>query len=370
MTDGRIPFVDLGIQQRDVAEAVRAGFDRVLEAGTFILGPEVEAFEREFAAYCGVDYAVGVGNGTDALELALRGGGLQPGDEVIIPANTFVATAEAVVRAGGFVRLVDCDENFLIDVESVKSALGPRTKAIIGVHLYGQAAPIEALRNVAGDGVLIVEDAAQSQGARRGEARAGGLGDVAATSFYPGKNLGAYGDAGAVLTNSPEIAERIRMLRNHGGMRRYEHLAVGTNSRLDGLQAVVLSAKLGRLDGWNQERRDAAAHYGRRLASVAGVVAPVTADGNEHVFHLYVVRVPLRDQLVAALSSAGIGVGIHYPCAVHLLPAFSFLGLAEGDFPVAEKLSGEIISLPMYPGITIAQQDTVVDALIRAMESL
>ncbi|MBC7590026.1 MAG: aminotransferase class I/II-fold pyridoxal phosphate-dependent enzyme, partial [Salinibacterium sp.] len=226
-----VPFVDLRLQHAQIAAEVASGFDRVLAEGSFILGPEVEAFENAFAEYSGVKHVVGVGNGTDAIELALVGGGIRPGDEVIIPANTFVATAEAVVRAGGVLRLVDCDDDFLIDVEEVAAAVSSSTRAVIGVHLYGQAAPMELLRQAIRSDVLLVEDAAQSQGARRNGVRAGGLADVAGTSFYPGKNLGAYGDGGAVLTSSAEVADHIRALRNHGGVRRYEHLAVGTNSR-------------------------------------------------------------------------------------------------------------------------------------------
>jgi dTDP-4-amino-4,6-dideoxygalactose transaminase len=369
VTDQHVPLVDLGIQHSQIAEEVAAGFDRVLDSGAYILGPEVESFERAFAEYAGVSRVVGVGNGTDALELALRAGGVQPGAEVVLPANTFVATAEAVVRAGARVRLVDCDENFLIDPGALESAMSKDVRAVVGVHLYGQTAPMELLRDVAGRNVLLVEDAAQSQGARRHGVSAGGLGDVAGTSFYPGKNLGAYGDGGAVMTNDDAIADRVCMLRNHGGARRYEHTVIGVNSRLDGLQAVVLSAKLSRLEEWNQQRRDAATYYGELLADEAAVVTPQTVEGNEHVYHLYVVRVPQRDRVVERLNRAGIGASIHYPIPVHRVPAFSYLGLPEGSFPVAERLSTEILSLPIYPGITLEQQESVVVALSRAIHS-
>ncbi|CAN5472812.1 DegT/DnrJ/EryC1/StrS family aminotransferase [soil metagenome] len=368
MTDIQsVPFVDLHLQHAQIAAEVATGFDRVLAQGSYILGPEVEAFEKAFAEYSGVEHVVGVGNGTDAIELALVGGGIRPGDEVIIPANTFVATAEAVVRAGGVLRLVDCDDDFLIDVEAVAAAVSPSTRAVIGVHLYGQAAPMELLREAIGSDVLLVEDAAQSQGARRNGVRAGGLADVAGTSFYPGKNLGAYGDGGAVLTSSAEVADHIRALRNHGGVRRYEHLEVGTNSRLDGLQGVVLSAKLARLDEWNQQRRDAAAYYDQLLADVDTVTVPRTVEGNEHVFHLYVIRTHRRDELVTALGAAGIGAGIHYPAPVHRVPAFDFLGLPAGSFPRSEQLATEILSLPIFPGITRAQQEQVVQTLVSAI---
>jgi dTDP-4-amino-4,6-dideoxygalactose transaminase len=235
---------------------------------------------------------------------------------------------------------------------------------VIGVHLYGQLADVDAVRRLAGPDVIVVEDAAQSQGATNRGRRSGSLGDASGTSFYPGKNLGAYGDGGAVSTNDAAIASRVRALRNHGGLKKYEHLVVGTNSRLDSLQAVVLSAKLRHLDAWNAERRRLASRYSLLLAGVQGVSTPVTAPGNEHVFHQYIVRVAERDRVVAALVAAGIGAGIHYPSPVHLLPAFAHLGYARGDFPTAERLADEILSLPIYPGLTERQQDRVVEVLL------
>jgi dTDP-4-amino-4,6-dideoxygalactose transaminase len=362
-----IPLVDLGLQHRRIADEVRAGFERVFADTSFILGPEAERFEQAYAAYCAVRHCVGVGNGTDAVELALRACGVGAGDEVVLPANTFVATAEAVLRAGATVVLADCDETYLLDPESVVAHVGPRTRAVIPVHLYGQLAPMKAIAGAAGEDVLVIEDAAQSQGATQGGRPAGSFGAAAATSFYPGKNLGAYGDAGAVTTDSDEVAARLRAMRNHGGVRRYEHGELGVNSRLDGLQAVVLSAKLARLDAWNAERREAADRYGRLLAGLPGVVLPQVAAGNEHVWHLYVVRVPRRDEVLAALSAAGIGAGIHYPAPVHLLPAFAFLGLDAGSFPRAEAYAREIVSLPLFPGITADQQERVADALSAAL---
>jgi dTDP-4-amino-4,6-dideoxygalactose transaminase len=363
-----VPLVDLGWQHRQVAEEVRAGFDAVLSSTAFVLGPHVAAFEAEFAQYCGVGHCVGVANGTDAIELALRASGVGEGDEVILPANTFFATAEAVVRAGASVVLVDCDEDFLIDVTKVKEALTERTRAVIAVHLYGQMAPVGQLRAILPDSVLLFEDGAQSQGAQSQGARSGSVGLAAATSFYPGKNLGAYGDAGAVMTDSAEVAEALRRLRNHGGVARYEHETVGMNSRLDGLQAVVLSAKLRRLDAWNAARREAARRYGELLGDVAGCVLPRVVPGNEHVWHLYVVRVPERDRVLAEVQAAGIGAGLHYPVPVHLLPATQRLELGvPGDFPVAERLAGEILSLPLFPGITDGQQVRVAEALRDAL---
>lgn len=363
----RVPMLDLGIQHRQVADIVRAGFERVFAATSFIQGPEVGRFEAEFAAYCEIDHVIGVGNGTDALELALRGAGIKSGDEVIVPANTFIATAEAVIRAGAIVVFVDCDENFLIDSALVREALTERTRAIIAVHLYGQTAPIDDLRAVVGTDVVIIEDAAQSQGARYRGRRAGSLGDVGGTSFYPGKNLGAYGDAGAVLTTSSAIAERVRMLGNHGSLKKYEHLSIGTNSRLDTLQAVVLSAKLTLLDEWNAQRRVLAERYDSLLAESPDVVTPVTVAGNEHVFHQYVVRVADRDRVVGEMNAAGIGAGIHYPYPVHLAPAFAAVDRGVGTFPVAELLAGEILSLPIYPGLTRAQQNRVIEVFLSCL---
>jgi dTDP-4-amino-4,6-dideoxygalactose transaminase len=367
VTVSDVPFVDLALQNAQVAEAVAAGFERVLSTNGFVLGPEVVRFEDDFAAYCGVAQTIGVGNGTDALEIALASAGVGPGDEVIVPANTFVATAEAVVRVGADLVLADCDDDFLVCPESVAERVTRRTRAVIAVHLYGQAAPVERIRAAAGAEVVLVEDAAQAQGATRGGVRAGALGDVAATSFYPGKNLGAYGDAGAVMTSSTWMAEKARILRNHGGIARYEHLEVGRNSRLDGLQAAVLSAKLPLLDRWNLERREAAARYDELLDGVVGIRTPRTLPGNEHVHHLYVVRVRERDRVLARLQAAGIGSGIHYPTAIHRMPAFAHLGLGAGSYPAAERAAGEILSLPMFPGITPAQQERVADVLVEAV---
>ncbi|GAB3604662.1 DegT/DnrJ/EryC1/StrS family aminotransferase [Conyzicola nivalis] len=358
-----VPMLDLGYQNRQVADEIAEGFARVIEKNDFILGSDVSAFERQYADYLHVDHVVGVGNGTDALVLALRAAGIGAGDEVIVPANTFVATAEAVVLVGATVRFVDCGPDYLIDLDALRDAVSAATRAVIAVHLYGQVAPVDAIRTIVGDDVVIVEDAAQSQGARAGERWAGALGDVAATSFYPGKNLGAFGDAGAVMTRSETIANRVRAVRNHGGLRKYEHVEIGTNSRLDSLQAVVLSAKLARLDSWNDERRAIAARYTEALAAVDGVTAPLTAPGADHVFHQYVVELDDRDRVLGELNSAGIGAGIHYPVPVHLLPAFARHSPGAGAFPAAERQAGRILSLPVYPGLTETMQAEVVDQL-------
>lgn len=362
----QVPLVDLGIQRDRVRDAVREGFEEVMHHTSFVLGPAVTRFEEEYARYCEVAHCVGVGNGTDAVELALRAAGVGVGDEVIVPANTFVATAEGVVRVGAELVLVDCTDDALIDPQAVEDAVTGRTRAVVGVDLYGQMAPYAALRSAAGESVAVVADGAQSQGARQHARRAGSVADVTATSFYPGKNLGAYGDGGAVLTPDPQIAARLRLLRNHGEASKYEHVVIGGNSRLDSLQAVVLSAKLACLDDWNSERRAAAALY-ELLLQGSGVVTPPVADGNEHVFHLYVVRVPDRDGVLKELHARGIGAGIHYPRPIHLLPAFEYLGQGPGTFPVAEGSASCILSLPLFPGITPAQQRYVVEALLEAM---
>ncbi|GAA5172778.1 MULTISPECIES: DegT/DnrJ/EryC1/StrS family aminotransferase [Amycolatopsis] len=364
-----IPLVDLAVQHRQVADEVAAGWAEVLATTAFVGGPAVSAFEAEFAAYVGAKHCIGVGNGTDALELALRAAGVGAGDECVLPANTFIATAEAVVRAGARPVLVDCDEDTgLLDVDAISGVLTDRTAAILPVHLYGQPAPVERILPLArAIGAVVVEDAAQAQGARRHGAGAGTLGDLAGTSFYPGKNLGAYGDGGAVLTGDAELAEQVRLLSAHGSPRKYEHEIVGFNSRLDTLQAVVLSAKLKRLEGWNEARRAAAARYDDLLAGLPQVTTPVVLPGNEPVWHLYVVRVPDRDRVLAHLRDHGIGAGVHYPTPVHRTEAFAWLGYAEGDFPVAEKVGGELLSLPLYAEITPEQQERVVGTLAEAL---
>jgi dTDP-4-amino-4,6-dideoxygalactose transaminase len=366
-----IPLVDLGAQHAAVADEIAEGWREVLARTSFIAGPQVAKFESEYASFIGTRHCVGVANGTDAIEIALRALGVGRGDECILPANTFIATAEAVSRAGATPVLVDCadDGTYLIDADAVEAAMTSRTRVIIPVHLYGQAAPVEQLLPLAGKtGAWVVEDAAQSQGARRRGKSAGELGHAAATSFYPGKNLGAYGDAGAVLTDSDELAARMRMIRDHGSLYKYEHEVIGVNSRLDTLQAVVLSAKLRRLAGWNAARQAAASRYDALLSQVEEVTRPSVLDGNEHVWHLYVVRVPDRDRVLKELHAAGIGAGIHYPVPIHLTSAFAERGYAERAFPVAEKVAREILSLPLFPEITPSQQERVVSVLLAAIK--
>ncbi|OIJ24104.1 DegT/DnrJ/EryC1/StrS family aminotransferase [Nocardioides luteus] len=365
----KVPFVDLGAQQSEIEDEVRLGLDRVFERTAFVGGPEVTAFEDAYAAYVGASHCVGVGNGTDALELAMRAVGVRPGGEVIVPANTFIATAEAATRIGAVPVPVDVDdEHLLIDPAAVERAITPRTQAIAPVHLFGQAAFVEQLLPLASAaGIPVIEDAAQAQGARRHGRACGSLTTVAATSFYPGKNLGAAGDAGAVTTSDPEIARTVRLLSAHGSETKYVHEVAGMNSRLDTIQAVVLSAKLARLEKWNELRRQAADRYHALLSGVAGVRVPESAPGNQDVWHLYVVRVASRDRVLEALLDAGIGAGIHYPFPVHLTGAYASLGLGDGSFPVAERAAGEILSLPMFPHLSPEQQEYVADVLTEAV---
>lgn len=364
-----IPLVDLRAQHGQVSERVRAGIEDVLRRGSFILGEEVAAFEAAFAKYTGVRHCVGVGSGTDAIELMLRAAGIGSGDEVIVPANSFIATALAVVRAGATPVFADVEARYyLVDSERLATRIGARTRAIIAVHLFGQMAPMSTLDALAREaGVLLFEDAAQAHGARQVGAGPGRFGVAAASSFYPSKNLGACGDGGAVLTNDGDLAQRVRALRNYGSERKYHHPILGFNSRLDTMQAVVLNAKLPLLDEWNAARRQAAARYDRLLERMPNVVRPAVRPENEPVWHLYVVRVPQRDLVLERLTAAGIGAGVHYPVPIHLQGAFRDRGHGVGDFPVTERAAAEILSLPLFPEITLAQQEQVAAELARAL---
>lgn len=371
MMESNIPLVDLAAQQREIADEVGPVLDEILERTAFVNGPQVDNFERNYASYIGVGHCIGVGNGTDALEMSLRAVGVRPGGEVVIPANTFIATAGAIARAGATPVLVDVDDDYLlIDPSKIEQAITERTQAIIPVHLFGQAAPVELVTEVLGGrDIAIVEDAAQAHGAQRHGARAGTLGLAAGTSFYPGKNLGAAGDAGAVLTSDGEVARKVRLMGNHGSERKYVHESVGFNSRLDTIHAAVLDAKLRRLENWNAARRAAAARYDELLSDVPGIRTPEVMPGNEHVWHLYVVRVARRDEVLSALNSAGVGAGIHYPQAIHQTGAFGYLATGSLPLPVAERAASEILSLPIYPHITAAQQERVADVLREAVRS-
>ena len=360
----RIPFADLAAMTREVREEIEASFAQVLDSGRFIGGEVVERFERDWAAYCRTTHAVGVANGTDALQLALRGLGIGPGDEVVVPANTFVATAEAVVLAGATPRFADVSpDTLLLTAATLEAALTPRTRAVVVVHLYGQVADMDAIARVAASsGLAVVEDAAQAHGAVWRGRPAGSLGDVGCFSFYPGKNLGAFGDAGAVVTDDADLAHRIRCMRDHGRAQgsHHEHPFLGTNSRMDALQAAVLSAKLPRLAAWTSARQLRAEQYRTELS--AGPVRLVDdASGGGHVYHLLVARVPHRERVRSALAQAGIEAGLHYPRPCHLQPPYT--GCADRPLPVTEEAAGEILSLPMFPHLTAEQVTRVCEQL-------
>lgn len=363
-THTEVPFVDLVSQFDDVAAEVLPVMQDVLCSAGYIGGQHVAAFESAYAHFAGAEHCVGVGNGTDAIELALRGAGIGPGDEVILPTNSFIATAEAVSRAGATPVLVDVDPKYLlIDPEQVEAAITARTRAIIPVHLFGQSAFVDQLVALtAKHDLLIIEDAAQSQGATRHGIPTGTIGIAAATSFYPGKNLGAAGDAGAVLTNDGTLADRVRTIAAHGSRQKYVHDVVGVNSRLDAVQAVVLRAKLSHLQRWNDMRRSAADRYAELLSSVEGVQTPTSAPGNVDVWHLYAVRVDDRDRVLKGLGALGIGAGIHYPTPIHLTGAYGE-GHRVGQFPVSERAAQQILSIPLFPHISVEQQAVVVDRL-------
>ena len=365
-----IPFVDLSRQHQVVRVQLDAAFARVVDRGSFTLGEEVSAFEAEFAQYLGVDEAVGVGSGTDALHFALRACGVQPGDEVITAVNTFAATAEAIVMCGARPRFVDIDpDTYLMDLDAVESAITPSTRAIIPVHLYGQCVDMTRVMEIARrHGLKVVEDACQAHGARADGHTAGTAGDAGCFSFYPSKNLGALGDGGIVVTNDPEIAARVRLLRNHGEDASRLHVESGYCSRLHGLQAALLRAKLPHLDEWNALRRQAASQYDEAFAGLP-VKTPVVRPSAHHVYHLYVVQVEDRDAVRASLAEQQVQTAIHYAVPLHLEPAFSDLGYARGDFPVAEAVIRRILSLPMYPYLESGEISAVRSALEESLVS-
>lgn len=360
-----IPFVDLAAQYRSIRADVDAAMAAVLSRGDFILGQDVRLFEQEFAAYCGTTHCLGVASGTDALRLALQACGIGRGDEVITTAHTFIASVLAIAEAGATPVLVDCDPVFgLIDVTKIEGAITPRTKAILPVHLYGQAADMDPILAIArAHNLVVIEDACQAHGALYKGLRCGSIGDIAAFSFYPGKNLGAYGDGGAVTTSRADLADRVMLLRNYGQRVKYEHIEKGGNSRLDTLQAAVLRVKLRHLDDWNTSRQRAAASYGRALAN-SGLGLPDVVPYGTHIFHLYVVRTPDRAGLQQRLDAAKSQHGIHYPIPVHRQKAMADLGYGEGSFPVAEALAPQILSLPMFPELSDAQIERVAAAII------
>lgn len=360
-----VPFLDLAPAHAPLKDAVLAEIGELFDSGAFTNGPAVARFEEEFAAYCGVDHCVGVASGLDALRLALLATGLEPGDEVVVPAATFVATLEAVTQAGGVPVPADVSEDdYGLDPAAAAAAVGPRTRALMPVDLYGQMADIRALEALAREnGLSLVEDACQAHGAERDGLRAGSVGAAAAFSFYPGKNLGAAGDAGAFVTNDGDLATRVRALREHGQTAKYVHALEGWTARLDTIQAVVLSHKLPWLDGWNEQRRTAAAFYAEALAGVGDLRLPTIASGSAPVWHLYVVRTADPTALALFLRERGVGTGRHYPDPVHLTDAYRSLGYRQGDFPVAEALARECLSLPIFPGIEEEQLAAVVEGV-------
>jgi dTDP-4-amino-4,6-dideoxygalactose transaminase len=359
-----IPLVDLYAQHLALQADIESAMQRVISKTAFIGGEDHRQFEAEFAAYCGAKACVGVGNGTDALYLALRALGVGPGHEVITVAHTFIATAEAITMAGARPVFVDVrPDTMLIDPEQIERAITPRTKAIIPVHLYGQPCDMDNTLEVARrHRLFVVEDAAQAHGARWKGQRIGTLGDIACFSFYPGKNLGAYGDGGAVVSQDEKLIERVRMLANHGRLEKYTHQIEGVNSRLDGLQAAILRVKLRHLDAGNAARRRHAQHYLEALGD-ARVIRPVVHPQAECVWHLFVIQVKNRQQVQAALKDQGISTGVHYPLPLHLQPAYRHLGIPEGSLPVTERLAPAILSLPMYPELT----DEMVQRVTRAV---
>ncbi len=360
----RVPLVDLAAQQAALGAELTEAAARVLREAEFILGREVECLENEFADYCGCAYAVGVDSGTSALELALRAYGVGPGDEVIAPANTFIATALAISATGATPVLTDIDPlTQTIDVAGVEDAITNRTRAVIPVHLYGQPADMDPILEIGRRRQLVViEDACQAHGARYKGRPVGSLGHAAAFSFYPSKNLGACGDGGMVTTNDQDTAKSLRMLRNYGQEKKYHHLIRGYNRRLDNLQAALLRVKLKHLDAWNQQRRDRAGWYRDFLTEV--VLTPVVAGHADPVWHLYVIQLRGRDELQTYLGERGIGTGIHYPIPIHLQPAYRDLGYQRGDFPVAEQTAGAILSLPMYPELPRAAVEEAAGAVV------
>jgi dTDP-4-amino-4,6-dideoxygalactose transaminase len=368
MTPMAIPFVDLKVQYATIHDEVHAALHNVLEHCTFASGPAVAAFEAVFARYCGVRHCVGVNSGTSALHLALLACGVGPGDEVITVPMTFVATSWAISYVGARPVFVDIEPiTYTMNVAQVECAITPRTRAVLPVHLYGQMTDLGPLRELCDQyGLALIEDAAQAHGAEYHGTRAGGMSQVGCFSFYPGKNLGAYGEGGAITTNDDAIATRVRMLRDHGQSAKYRHEEVGFNYRMDGLQGAVLGVKLRHLDAWNAARHQAAARY-RVLLDDTSLVLPCEAKDRRSVWHLYVVQHPHRDFLQQALTAAGIGSGLHYPIPVHLQPAYAHLGHGPGDFPVAERVAGECLSLPMYAEITAEQQDYIAHTLKQAL---
>jgi dTDP-4-amino-4,6-dideoxygalactose transaminase len=365
-----IPYADLQAQYRSIKAEIDAAVLRVLDSAQFILGEEVAAFEREFAAYVGTREAVGLNSGTSALHVALLAAGVGPGDEVITVPYTFVATAAAIVYAGATPVFVDVDPvTCCMAPDWIERVITPRTKAIMPVHLYGHPADMDPILEIAArHGLVVIEDAAQAHGARYKDRPCGSMGELAGFSFYPGKNLGAYGEGGAAVTSDPALATRMRLLRSWGEERRYEHTIKAFNYRMDGIQGAILRVKLRHLEAWTEARRARAADYARAFDR-SSVRIPVEMPGCRHVYHVYAVRLRNRDEVRAQLQAKGIQTGVHYPIPVHLQPAYRDLGYNAGDFPVSERVAAEVLSLPLFPEMTTAQVQEVAEAVLAAEDA-
>jgi dTDP-4-amino-4,6-dideoxygalactose transaminase len=360
----KVPFLNLRAQYDAIAQEVEQSIKEVLETCAFSGGPYVERFEQEFASFCGCSRAVGVGSGTEALWLALLALGVKSGDEVITMPNSFIATAEAISLCGAEPVFVDVvEKSYTMDPELLEAAITPRTKAIIPVHLFGQMADMDPIMSIArSNGLAVLEDACQAHGAEYKGRRAGSIGDAGCFSFYPGKNLGAYGEAGAVVTGNQQLADKIRMLRDHGQSRKYYHDMIGINGRMDGIQGAILSTKLKYLENWNEARRQHALLYGKLLEG-AGVITPREMPYAKHVYHVYALRAKGRQQVIEALAEKGVACGVHYPVPIHLQAAYQFRNDRAGSFPVAERCAEEFVSLPMFPELTEEQIDYICSQL-------
>lgn len=365
----KVPFLDLNSHHAPLLDEINRAIQEVIESSAFAGGSFVAAFEQDFATYCDVPYALGVGSGTEALWLSLLACGIGPGDEVITVPSTFMATAEAITYSGARPVFVDVDERtYTMNPEALKSVLTEKTKAIIPVHLFGQSADMDPIVEFAREhGLCVIEDACQAHGAEYKGRRVGTLGDTACFSFYPGKNLGALGEAGAIVTSSTKLQEKISMLRDHGQVVKYFHSAIGWNCRMDGIQGAVLRIKLRHLEAGNKRRRAHAAHYDAALSGVEGVVTPAHASYARHVYHVYAIRVNERDEVMKYLADQGIATGIHYPVPVHLQEAYRSLGYEPGAFPIAERCAAEFVSLPMYPELTETHVEMAVEGVREAV---
>ncbi|MHA3774159.1 DegT/DnrJ/EryC1/StrS family aminotransferase [Verrucomicrobiota bacterium sgz303538] len=364
-----VPFLDLEAHHEPHMDEFSDVIRKVIQSSAFAGGPFVAEFESAFAAYCGCQHAIGVGNGTEALWLALLASGVGPGDEVITSPMTFMATAEAISYCGATPVFVDIDpETYTINPTGIEEAITPRTKAVIPVHLFGQTADMDPILEVARKHrLLVLEDAAQAHGAEYKGRTAGSIGDIGSFSFYPGKNLGAFGEAGALVTNDARLAESIRILRDHGQVRKYHHTMIGWNGRMDGIQGAVLNIKLRHLDKANERRRQHAEHYTAALRGLDEIVTPLEATHSRHVYHVYAIRVRERDAVMRTLNQNGVGCGIHYPVPIHLQEAYRYLGFKRGAFPVAEQCADEFLSLPMYPELTEEQVDLAIASVAHAV---